>query len=402
MTCVVEVATVDDVTRWDTDLRALTDGLGWLFNRPEPRVTLGLMVRALLADVPKKNSWGLAEHVGLPTPQPFEHLLNGARWDADLLRDAVRSYVVGGLADPGAALVLDDTQVIKKGVKSVGVAPQHCGLTGQTENCQVMVMLSYASVHGHAFIDRELYVPLVWTADPERCRAAGVPATREFVTKPHLGVAMLARALRDPMVMFSWLVADSGYGRDPVLREFCHQQRVAYVMAVPVDLPLAGVRGEALRPDAVLAATGNAAWERRSCGNGTKGKRFYDWATHTVHVKDQPAADGYEHTLLIRRAKTPKTTKRHPDGVYEVEYFLVHARVGTRIPAMIAAAGLRWNIEDDNKAGKDQLGLDAYQVRKWTPWHRHVTICMLAHAFLAVTRAGLGKDHQPRSTPPTR
>jgi SRSO17 transposase len=402
MTGVVEVATVEDVTGWDADLQALTDGLGWLFNRPEPRVTLGLMVRALLADVPKKNSWGLAEHVGLATPQPFEHLLNGARWDADMLRDAVRSYVAGGLADPGAALVLDDTQVIKKGVKSVGVAPQHCGLTGQTENCQVMVMLSYASVHGHAFIDRELYLPQVWTDDRMRCRAAGVPATREFATKPHLGVAMLARALRDPMVMFSWLVADSGYGRDPVLREFCHQHQMAYVMAVPVDLPLVGVRGEALRPDAALAATGNAMWERRSCGDGSKGKRFYDWAAHAVQVKDQPPADGYEHTLLIRRAKTAKMTKRHPDGVYEVEYFLVHARAGTRIPAMIAAAGLRWNIEDDNKTGKDQLGLDAYQVRKWTPWHRHVTICMLAHAFLAITRAGLGKDHQPRSPQPIR
>jgi SRSO17 transposase len=69
---------------------------------------------------------------------------------------------------------------------------------------------------------------------------------------------------------------------------------------------------------------------------------------------------------------------------------------------MIGAAGLRWNIEDDNKTGKDLLGLDQYQVRNWTPWHRHVSICMLAHAFLAVTRAGLGKDHRSRSTPPMR
>ena len=126
------------------------------------------------------------------------------------------------------------------------------------------------------------------------------------------------------------------------------------------------------------------------------------WAAHTVTVKDQPAAAGYEHTLLIRRARTAKVTKKHPDGIYEIEYFLVHARTGTRIPAMIAAAGLRWNIEDDNKTGKDLLGLDHYQVRNWTPWHRHVSICMLAHAFLAVTRAGLGKDHRPRSTPPMR
>src|SRR6266508_4447035 len=137
----VEIMTVEDIAGWDEDLQALTDGLGWLFNRPEPRVTFGLMVRGLLADVAKKNSWGLAEHLGLATPQPLEHLLGGARWDADVLRDAVRGYVLRGLGDSGGALVLDDTQVIKKGVKSVGVAPQHCGLTGQTENCQVMVML---------------------------------------------------------------------------------------------------------------------------------------------------------------------------------------------------------------------------------------------------------------------
>jgi SRSO17 transposase len=137
-------------------------------------VTFGLMVRGLLADVAKKNSWGLAEHLGLPTPQPLEHLLGGARWDADVLRDAVRGYVLRGLADPDGALVLDDTPVIKKGTQSVGVAPQHCGLTGQTENCQVMVMLSYASKHGHAFIDRALYLPQVWTTDPQRCRAGGV------------------------------------------------------------------------------------------------------------------------------------------------------------------------------------------------------------------------------------
>jgi FOG: Transposase len=392
-----EIVTVDDIAAWDADLRSLTDGLGWLFHRPEPKVTFGLMVRALLSDVPKKNSWGLAEHVGLATPKPFEHLLDGAAWDVDALRDAVRSYVLDGLADPDATLVLDDTQAIKKGDKSVGVAPQYCGLTGDTRNCQCMVMLTYASVHGHAFIDRELYLPQSWTDDPRRCADAGVPAERGFVTKPHLGVAMLARALADPVLRFGWLVTDSGYGRDPDLRQFCHDRHVPYVMGVPVDLPLVGVRGEALRPDDRLAATGKGAWERRSCGDGTKGARSYDWAAHTVSVKDQPAADGFVHTLLIRRSKRPKTTKGHPKGRYDIEYFLVHAPDNTPIPRMISTAGSRWNIEDDNKAGKDLIGMDQYQVRNWTPWYRHITICMLAQAFLAVTRANLGKG-RPRDS----
>ncbi len=146
----------------------------------------------------------------------------------------------------------------------------------------------------------------------------------------------------------------------------------------------------------VLAGTADRVWQRRSCGYGSKGERYWDFAAHAVTVKGQPPAPGFAHTLLIRRAIRPKVTKKHPDGIYEVEYFLVHAPAQTPVPAMILAAGLRCNIEDDNKAGKDQLGLDQYQVRGWTSWHRHVTISMLAQAFLAVTRSGLGKDH-PRT-----
>jgi SRSO17 transposase len=177
---------------------------------------------------------------------------------------------------------------------------------------------------------------------------------------------------------FAWFVTDSGYGRDPTLRAFCRDRRVPYVMAVPVDLPLVGLRGIPSRPDLVLAKTTTTAWERRSCGNGSKGRRYYDWAAHVVTVKDQPPTDGFTHTLLIRCSTKPKTTQKYPQGTYEIEYFLVHAQAGTPVTAMITAAGLRWNIEDDNKCGKDQLGLDAYQVRKWNPWHRHVTISMLA------------------------
>lgn len=177
-------------------------------------------------------------------------------------------YVLAASAHPDGALVLDDTQAVKKGRMSVGVAPQHCGATGQTENCQCMVMLTYASVLGHAFIDRELYLPECWTADRARCAAAVVPAERGLVIKPHLGIAMLQRALADPALAFGWVVADSGYGRDPKLCAFCHRRTLAYVFAVPVGLPLVDVRGTASRPDVVLAATRDGDWERRSCGHG--------------------------------------------------------------------------------------------------------------------------------------
>jgi SRSO17 transposase len=171
----------DQLVGWEADLRLLTERVaGSLFTRPEPRATFADLVRGLLADVPRKNSWQLAEHAGHGSAYRLEWLLNGAKWDADALRDRVRDYVVATLGAEDGVLIADDTQVIKKGDKSVGVAPQHCGATGQTENCQVMPMLSYASGRGHAFIDRALYLPRRWTDDPQRCAAAGVPAGRGF------------------------------------------------------------------------------------------------------------------------------------------------------------------------------------------------------------------------------
>jgi SRSO17 transposase len=385
----------DDVQAWDAELTALTDGLGWLFARPEPKRTFGLVVRAMLADLPKKNAWGIAEWAGLANPKSIQYLLAEGSWDADLLRDVIRGYAAAGLAAEEAALVLDDTQVIKKGDKSVGVAYQHCGATGQVENCQAMVMLTYASIHGHAFVDRELYLPQSWIDDDLRRREAGVPAGQQARTKPQLGIDLLERAIGDERVHWRWAVADAGYGRDPGLRAWCHQRAVPYVFGVPVDLPLIGVRGEALRPDTLLAATSDGVWQQRSFGYGSKGERRYDIAVHRVTVKGQQPAAGSEHLLLIRRSLSAKVTKTHPDGHYEVAYLLVHAPAGTPLHRILHAWGLRWAVEDDNKIGKDQLGLGDYQVRKWVSWYRHVTISMLAHAFLAVTHADLGKDHHP-------
>ncbi|ABW14007.1 transposase IS4 family protein [Parafrankia sp. EAN1pec] len=385
----VGVVAAEDVVGWERELAASTDGLGGLFNRPEPRRVFGDFVRALLADVPKKNSWGLAEHAGYATPRPFEHLLDGAVWDADLLRDAVREFVVDRLGSPVGVLVVDDTQALKKGDKSVGVAPQYYGLTGDVANVQTMVMCTYASPAGHAFVDRELYLPEVWTSDPARCRAAGVPTDRQFATKPQLAVAMLTRAV-DAGVPFRWVVADSGYGKDARLRGFCHDRGLSYVLAVPKNLALLDARGRPTRPDRLHARLPVGVFERRSCGAGSKGARWYDWAAHAVTVAGEDPASGHAHTLLVRKSTTPRT--RDGKTFYDVEYFLAHAPTATGVPDLVAAAGTRWTIEENNGQGKDVLGLDQYQVRKWTPWHRHVTLSMLAQAFLAATRANPGKD----------
>jgi SRSO17 transposase len=385
--------TPEQVDVWAEELAELTGGLGHLFTRPEPREVFADLMEGLLSGLTRKNGWTLAERAGHATPHRIQKFLGEASWDTDELLSQLRTYVSEYLGDVAATLVLDDTQVQKKGTKSVGVKRQHCGVTGDVRNCQVMVMLTYAAPGGYTFIDRRLYLPRDWTEDRERCREAGVPAEVAFATKPRLATEMLQRAL-DDKVLFTWVAGDSGYGRDPDLRDFCHHQRLLYVLGVAVDLPLDGPPGKAdLRQprikcagDLLHYATSRDQWERRSCGEGTKGRRYYDWTVFQVQVTGQEPAEGFEHHLLIRRS----TEKKQLAGGrfdYEVAYFLVHAPIGTPAADMIAQAGVRWKIEEDNKDGKQLVGLDQYQVRKWTPWHRHVTCTMLAQAFLVVQRA---------------
>jgi SRSO17 transposase len=220
-----------------------------------------------------------------------------------------------------------------------------------------------------------------------------MPDDWAFATKPQRATRMLERIADAGRLPFRRAAGDEGYGRDPGLRKACHTRSLPYVFEVPKNLPLLDARGRPTRPDRVHRRLPAGAFERRSAGAGTKGERTYDWAAAEARLPGEPPADGFTHTLLVRKS-THSTTKNGKSS-YEFAYFLAHDRAGTPVPDMIAGAGLRWKIEEDNEHGKDTLGLDEYQVRKWTPFHRHVTLVMLALAFLAAARAGPGKDHSP-------
>ncbi len=140
-------------------------------------------VAGLLGPVERKNGWQLAEQIGEATPYGRQRLLAGAKWDADAVRDDLRSYVVERLADPEAVLIVDETGFPKQGVKSVGMQRQYSGTAGRVENCRVGVFLAYATPQGHTFLDRELYLPQGWADDRVRCAAAGVPEDATFRTK---------------------------------------------------------------------------------------------------------------------------------------------------------------------------------------------------------------------------
>ncbi len=206
-----------DPACWQAALEELLGRVAGRFGRVEPRWRARALVLGLLADLPRKNCWTLAECAGQASPDGLQHLLARAVWDEDGVRDDVRDDVVEHLGDPGAVLVVDETGDLKKGTATVGVQRQYTGTAGRVEHAQVAVLLVDASDAGHAVIDRELYLPRSWTRDRDRCQAAGVPAQVGFATKPTLATTMICRALHAG-VPAAWVAGDAVDGADPTLR----------------------------------------------------------------------------------------------------------------------------------------------------------------------------------------
>ncbi len=353
------------------------------FGRVEPRWRARAFVLGLLADLPRKNCWTLAEHAGDATPDGMQHLLGRAVWDEDGVRDDVRDYVVEHLGDPGAVLVVDETGDLKKGTATVGVQRQYTGTAGRVENAQVAVLLVYASDAGHAVIDRELYLPRGWIADPDRCRAAGIPDQVGFATKPALAQAMLTRAL-DAGVPASWVAGDEVYGADPKLRARLEARGIGYVLAVACDHPvLAG--GKAWRADALRKRVPARAWQCVSAGPGAKGHRYYDWAF--LRLDPEPGDQAGQRWLLLRRSRTTG----------ELAFYRCWMPRPVPLAMLVRVAGRRWSIEERIQTSKGLVGLDQHQVRRWRSWYRWVTLAMLAHAFLVIAALTSNTHHPPPS-----
>jgi SRSO17 transposase len=359
--------------RWQAGLEELLGQVAGRFGRVEPRRRARAFVLGLLADLPRKNCWTIAEHAGDATPDGMQHLLGRAVWDEDKVRDDVRGYVVEHLGDPAAVLVVDETGDLKKGTTTVGVKRQYTGTAGRVENAQVAVYLVYASGAGHAVIDRELYLPQPWAGDPERRRAAGVPQQVGFATKPALATHMICRAL-DVEVPAGWITGDEVYGADPTLRAELEARRVGYVLAVACDhrVPFGGVTQ---RADALLGQVPARAWQQVSAGKGAKGHRYYDWAFLRLgHDHPAPGAQAGKHWLMIRRNRT--------NG--ELAFYRCFTPRPVPLAVLVRVAGSRWRIEESFQTGKGLVGLDQHQVRRWRSWYRWATLAMVAHAFLVV------------------
>jgi SRSO17 transposase len=378
--------TLPEIAGWVDELEALHARIAPRFERAEPRRRALAYLKGLLSSVERKNGWQLAEEAGELTPDGMQRLLNASRWDADRVRDDLVAYVREHLTDPAAILVIDETGFLKKGTKSAGVQRQYSGTAGKRENCQIGVFVAYSSwvpAPTQVLLDRELYLPEAWASDRARRAEAGVPEEVAFATKPELARRMLAR-VRAAGVPAAWVTGDTVYGGSPALCAWLEEQRQPYVLAVAandgVDLPYGETTLHVLPEEIAQYALDPPDWRRLSAGDGTKGARLYDWALVPLAAPNGP---GFEQALLIRRPLEA------PDDPKQLAYYLTFAPVGTLFETLVAVAGRRWTVEESLEAAKGEVGLDHYEVRHYHGWYRHITLAMLALAYLAVVRSRL-------------
>ncbi|HEY6793465.1 MAG TPA: IS701 family transposase [Kineosporiaceae bacterium] len=357
-----------DLDAWESDLQDLLARIHPLFYRTESRRHAEQYLRGLLSPLERKNGWTIAEFVGEKEPKALQRFLNLTPWDADALLAANREYAMEHLADPAAILVADPTGFPKKGKRSVGVQRQYSGTLGRIDNCQIATFLCYVTPQrDRVLIDRRLYMPEeTWLADPDRCATAGVPADLAFATRPEQVIEMIRKA-RVAGIPFAWFTADEEFGQNPGLREYLEKRRIPYVMAVPKNTPVTDATGREQRCDLLATELPSHSWHRRACGIGSKGFRVYDWAL--VNTTDP------DHQILFRRSID--------DG--ELAYYRCYNPDHAPVGALVHVAGARWPIEECFGSGKNETALDHYQVRTWNAWHRHITLAMLAHTFLAIT-----------------
>ena len=292
----------------------------------------------------RKNGWQLAEQAGDATPDGVQRLLYNYRWDADLVRDDLRNYVVEHLRDAGGVLVVDETGFLKKGGKSVGVQRQYSGTAGRIENCQVGVFLTYAGAKGRTLLDRELYLPQIWAQDRERREEAGVPDNVAFRTKPQLAQLMLERAA-DSGVPFSWFTGDEVYGSDRKLRLWLEREGIPHVMAIKSNEKLWAWTDKGplqVRADRLVSGVEESAWSRCSAGNGAKGPRVYDWTAVEIRPLREP---GKGHWLLARRSLAKPG---------ELAYYVCFGPAETTLAELVRVAGTRWAIEQCFEEAKGQ------------------------------------------------
>jgi SRSO17 transposase len=334
-------------------------------------------VRGLSAGV-KANCWQLAEAAGHANPYRMQALLRTCRWRWEDLRSGLPALALAWLphdADDliGPGIAFDETAQLKDGDATACVAPQHAGCTGHVENCVTTVYAVWVTTAGQAWADSGVFMPERWEKDRRRRRAAGIPGSLRHKTKPQLAREQLERLL-DVRMPARWIAFDEVYTRSSRLRGACEERGLPYVGIAPRDFRITLPSGKVIKAEEALR---DAVFERRSCGNGSKGPRYSDWALI--------ATASPRRFLLIRRSVS------RPD---HVTFCICWApqEVPATMTLFVSIAGRRWPCEETFKAGKDIHGWDQCQARGFEAICRHSALTALAQLRHAAIRNALCGD----------
>lgn len=386
--------TAEDLNEWNTDFLQFCARFADVFSRKEPREQATKYLRGLMAIIPRKNSWQVAEAIGDSTPDATQRLLYKAKWDEDAARDQLQEFVVEVLGEDDGIGIVDETGFIKKGDRSAGVKRQYSGTAGKVENCQIGTFLSYATTKGHMFLDRRLYLPKEWCNDLERREQAKIPADVIFQTKPEQAMEMLEHAWLQGVPM-RWVAGDEVYGDSTALRDLIARNERWYVLTVRTTTPVWTERPQIVQPEPqerqVRLAEGapsattvkevvdgwrESNWQTLTVAEGEKGLIMYDWACQRI-VEKCNGLPGRDAWLIARRSLNDPT---------DIAYYLSNAPADTPLLKLAQVASTRYTVEQCIEEAKGETGLDEYEVRHWHSWHRHITLSMMAHAWLASVR----------------
>jgi SRSO17 transposase len=397
----------EDIHEFQNELKAFHENFRDCFVRSESRGHFFNYMSGQFSTLERKSIEPIALAVENGNIRAMQHFVSKVIWDDDKIFHKYRNMINEDLGDPDGVLIFDETGFQKKGDDSVGVGKQYCGTIGKVENCQVGVFAAYASPHGYALIDKQLFIPEKWFSEDYalRRRKCELPNDITFRSKPQLAVQMLKNIEEKDQIPFKWVLADSIYGNSPDFIETVEDLGLRYFVSIPSDTncwlnaPITRkkrykYKGK-IREKVILDTTqkvpvtvacvaksiNNFFWYHRKVSEGTKGPIEYEFTKRRI-VLSKNGVPGKEVWLIMRR-----TIEKDPS----YSYFLSNAPVSTRLPTFVWLSGLRWAIEQCFEETKTELGMDHYEVRKFRGWHHHILTCMLAHFFLWHLKIRLGK-----------